>query len=229
MLDLKGYGWMLWDGVQITLAVAVCSMGLALILGLFGAWGKLSQSKAAHGAAHTYTTVIRGVPELILILIVYYGAPTLIQDSLERFGIDIIIDLNPFLAGFITLGFIYGAFATEVFRGAYLAVPRGQIEAAKAIGMNRVLVARRILLPQMWRFALPGLGNVWMVLIKATALISVIQLPELLRNSDIAARAVRMPFTFYFAASLIYLGIAIASMWAQERAEAWAARGVRQA
>jgi His/Glu/Gln/Arg/opine family amino acid ABC transporter permease subunit len=229
MLDLKGYGWMLWDGVQITIAVAIFAMGLALVLGLFGAWGKLCNSKTAHTAAHTYTTVIRGVPELILILIVYYGAPTLIQNSLENFGIDIIIDINPFLAGFITLGFIYGAFATEVFRGAYLAVPKGQIEAAKAIGMSRILIARRILLPQMWRFALPGLGNVWMVLIKATALISVIQLPELLRNSDIAARAVRMPFTFYFAASLIYLVIAIASMWAQARAEAWASRGVRQA
>ncbi len=228
MLDLKGYGWMLWAGVQITVAVAVCAMALALVLGLIGAWGKLAQSKAAHTVANTYTTVIRGVPELILILIVYYGTPTLIQDTLERFDNDIIIDINPFLAGFVTLGFIYGAFATEVFRGAYLAVPRGQIEAAKAIGMSRTLLARRILLPQMWRFALPGLGNVWMVLIKATALISVIQLPELLRNSDIAARAVRMPFTFYFAASLMYLTITAVSMLGQRRAEAWASRGVRR-
>ncbi len=229
MLDLKGYGWMLWDGVQITLAVAACAMALALALGLLGAWGKLSPSKAARKAAGTYTTVIRGVPELILLLIVYYGTPTLIQDFLERFGYDIIIDVNPFLAGFITIGFIYGAFATEVFRGAYLAVPRGQIEAAYAIGMSRTLMARRVLLPQMWRFALPGLGNVWMVLIKATALISVIQLPELLRNADIAARAVRLPFTFYFAASLIYLAITIVSMFVQQRAEAWAGRGVRKA
>ena len=229
MLDLKGYGWMLWDGVQITLAVAACAMALALGLGLLGAWGKLSQSKTAHRAAGTYTTVIRGVPELILLLIVYYGTPTLIQDTLERFGYDIIIDINPFMAGSITIGFIYGAFATEVFRGAFLAVPRGQIEAAKAIGMNRVLVARRVLLPQMWRFALPGLGNVWITLTKATALISVIQLPELLRNADIAARAVRLPFTFYFAASLMYLTITIVSMYLQQRAEAWAGRGIRRA
>ena len=228
MLDLQGYGWMLWDGLLVTLTVAVCAMGLALVLGIAGAWGKMAQSNAARASANTYTTVIRGVPELILILIVYYGTPTLIQDSLENFGIDIILDINPFLAGFITLGFIYGAFATEVFRGAYLAVPRGQIEAAQAIGMNRMLVARRVLLPQMWRFALPGLGNVWIVLIKATALISVIQLPELLRNSDIAARAVRMPFTFYFAASLMYLAITVVSMWLQRRAEAWASRGIRQ-
>ena len=115
-----------------------------------------------------------------------------------------------------------------MFRGAYLAVPRGQLEAAHAIGMNRLLVARWVLLPQMWRFALPGLGNVWIVLIKATSLISVIQLPELLRNADIAARAVRLPFTFYFAASLMYLAITIVSMLGQQRLEAWAGRGIRR-
>ena len=228
MLDLHGYGWMLWDGVQVTLLVGVCAMALALALGLLGSWGKLSHSRLAHGIAGTYTTVIRGVPELILILIVYYGTPTLIQNVAEGYGHDVIIDINPFLAGFITIGFIYGAFATEVFRGAFLAIDRGQIEAARAIGMSPVLTFRRILLPQVWRFALPGLGNVWMVLIKATALISIIQLPELLRNADVAARALRLPFTFYFAASLIYLAITVVSMLAQQRAEAWANRGVRR-
>ena len=220
---------MLWEGVQMTLLVGVCSMTLALFMGLIGAWGKLSRSKLGQGLADTYTTVIRGVPELLLILIVYYGTPTLIQGIMARYGEDIIIDVNPFLAGFVTIGFIYGAFATEVFRGAFLAIDKGQIEAARAFGMNRTLAFRRILLPQVWRFALPGLGNVWMVLIKATALISVIQLPELLRNADIAARAVRLPFTFYFAASLIYLGITIVSMLALQRAEAWANRGIRRA
>jgi len=229
MLDLHGYGWMLWDGVQVTLAVAVTAMALALVCGMIGAWAKLSSNRIVHTTANIYTTVIRGIPELILILIVYYGMPTLIQDSLELYGIDYIIDINPFIAGFMTLGVIYGAFATEVFRGAYHAVDKGQIEAAKAVGMNRMLLAWRILLPQMWRFALPGLGNVWVVMIKATALISVIQLPELLRNSDIAARAVHAPFTFYFAASLYYLAIVTVSMMLQRRAEAWASRGVRQA
>ena len=220
---------MLWDGVQVTLLVGICAMALALVMGLLGAWGKMAHSKAARATADTYTTVIRGVPELILILIVYYGTPTLIQNVLEGMGRDVIIDVNPFLAGFITIGFIYGAFATEVFRGAFQAIDKGQIEAARAYGMSRTLAFRRILLPQVWRFALPGLGNVWMVLIKATALISVIQLPELLRNADIAARAVRLPFTFYFAASLIYLAITIVSMLALQRAEAWANRGIRRA
>ncbi len=229
MIDLKGYGWMLWDGVQVTILVGLSAMTMALLFGLIGAWGKLSKSRAARAAANTYTTVIRGVPELVLILLVYYGTPTLIQNTMEGLGADVIVDINPFLAGFLTLGFIYGAFATEVFRGAFMAIPKGQIEAARACGMDRSLLLRRILLPQVCRFALPGLGNVWMVMVKATALISVIQLPELMRNADIAARAVRLPFTFFLTASLIYLGITVVSMWGQQRAEAWANRGVRRA
>ena len=229
MLDLRGYGWMLWQGLELTILVGLGAMAVALALGLIGAWGKLSRARAGRWAAGTYTTVIRGVPELLLILLVYYGVPTLIQDIAEGAGYDIIVDLNPFVAGVVTIGFIYGAFATEVFRGAFLAVPRGQIEAARAIGMSRALTFRRIVLPQMWRFALPGLGNVWMVLIKATALISVIQLPELMRNAQIAMGATKLPFTFFFVASLFYLGITIVSMVVQRRAEAWANRGVRRA
>lgn len=229
MIDLKGYGWMLWDGLQVTVLVGLCSLGVALLLGLVGAWGKLSRSRVARASAAAYTTVVRGVPELLLILIVYYGTPTLIQNVLETLGRDVIIDINPLIAGVATLGFIYGAFATEVFRGAFQAIPPGQLEAARALGMSRPLMFRRIVLPQVWRYALPGLGNVWMVLIKATALVSVIQLEELMRKADIAARAVKLPFTFFFVASLIYLGITIVSTVAQHRAEAWANRGVRRA
>ena len=224
-LDLHCYGWMLWRGLGLTILVGLGAMGLAVALGLLGAWGKLSRYRAARWLAGTYTTVIRGVPELILILLVYYGVPTLIQDLAASAGRDLRVDLNPFVAGIATIGLIYGAFATEVFRGAFQAVPRGQIEAARAFGMGRVLMLRRVVLPQMWRFALPGLGNVWMVLIKATALISVIQLEELMRSADIAARATRLPFTFFFAASLFYLGITIASMLIQRRIESWSYRG----
>ena len=227
-LDLHGYGWMLWRGLGLTILVGLGAMGLAVALGLLGAWGKLSRFRAARWLAGTYTTVIRGVPELILILLVYYGVPTLIQDLAASAGRDLRVDLNPFVAGIATIGLIYGAFATEVLRGAFQAVPRGQIEAAQAFGMSRALMLRRIVLPQMWRFALPGLGNVWMVLIKATALISVIQLEELMRSADIAARATRLPFTFFFAASLFYLGITIVSMLIQGRIESWSYRGARR-
>jgi len=228
-LDLRGYGWMLWQGLSITVIVGICALGVAIVMGLAGAGLKLSSSKIANSAARTYTTVIRGVPELLLLLIVFYGTPTLIQNMATRFGHEITIDFNPFIAGVCTLGFIYGAFATEVFRGAFLAIPKGQAEAARAIGMSRILTFRRILLPQIWRFALPGLGNLWMVLIKATSLVSVIQLPELMRNSYIAMGYTKLPFTIFFAATLMYLGITIVSILGQQRIEAWANRGVRRA
>ncbi len=226
-MDL-GYGWLLLKGAQLTVLVGLCSMVIAMVLGLLGSWAKITRNRTANILAGVYTTLVRGVPELVLILLVYYGVPTMIQDISASLGKEIILDINPFMAGTATIGFIYGAFATEVFRGAYLAVDQGQLEAARAVGMNKVLTFRRVLLPQMWRFALPGLGNVWMVLIKATALISVIQLPELMRNADIAARATRSPFTWFFAASLIYLGITILSLLAQQRAEVWANKGVRR-
>jgi len=229
VLGLEGYEWLLLKGAKLTVYVGVCSLVIAIILGLIGALCKLSRSRLIRFAASCYTTIIRGIPELVLILLVYYGAPTLIQDILGLFGYDIYISLNPFVAGIATIGFIYGAFTTEVFRGAYMAVPKGQIEAGRACGMNTALTFWRITLPQMMRFALPGLGNVWMVLIKATALISVIQLPELMRNADIAARATHKPFTFFFAASLIYLAITIGSNIVQQWAETRANRGVRRA
>lgn len=229
MFGLGGYETLLLEGAWLTIMVGLMSMALATFFGLVGALAKLSKSWPVRAMAETYTTVLRGVPELVLILLIYYGFPTLIQDLGSAMGLDFIIDFNPFIAGTCTIGVIYGAFTTEVFRGAYMAVPKGQIEAARAAGMNRALTFRRITLPQMWRFALPGLGNVWMVLIKATALISVIQLPELMRNADIASRSTRKPFTAFFLASCIYLAITLASMLAQKRAEAWANRGIRRA
>lgn len=228
MFNLEGYGHLLLEGAKLTLLVGLFSMVIALVLGMVAALCKLSKIRILDFGAGVYTTVIRGVPELVLILLVYYGGPTLIQDVSSFFGYDVYVDLNPFVAGSITIGFIYGAFATEVFRGAFMAVSRGQIEAARACGMGSVMAFRRIQLPQMWRFAIPGLGNIWMVLIKATALISVIQLPELMRNADVAARAIRKPFTCYFVASLLYLLITILSLVLQRWAEKRASRGVRR-
>ncbi|MCP4118986.1 MAG: ABC transporter permease [Desulfobacteraceae bacterium] len=228
MFTLQGYGPLLLKGAKLTIIVAAGAMVIAILLGLVAALCKLSKLKVPAMLAEIYTTVIRGIPELVLILLVYYGAPTLIQDLAAFFGKEVYIEIKPMAAGILTIGFIYGAFATEVFRGAFIAVPKGQIEAARACGMGPVLTFRRILLPQMWRFAIPGLGNVWMVLIKATALVSVIQLPELMRNTDLAARNIHKPFTCYFAASLLYLAITILSMVFQQWAEKRANRGVRR-
>jgi His/Glu/Gln/Arg/opine family amino acid ABC transporter permease subunit len=221
----------LLQGLKVTLLAGVTSMVVAILLGLLGAWAKLSGSKPARLAAEAYTTVIRAIPELVLMLLVYYGMTQLTQDlvrGLSESFKDFRLNLDPFTAGVLTLGFIYGAFTTEVFRGAFLAVQKGQLEAAVACGMGRALMVRRVLLPQMMRYALPGLGNVWMVLIKATALMSVIQLPELVRNAEIAAGATRMPFTFYFAVALLFLCITAVSMLGLQGAERWANRGVRR-
>ena len=229
LLDLEGYWPLLIKGAKLTMVVGAGAMIIAMLLGLTTALCKLSHLKSISFIAGMYTTIIRGIPELVLILLVYYGAPTLVQDTFLLMGKEIFIDINPLIAGTLTIGFIYGAFATEVFRGAFLAVPRGQVEAAMACGMNGLLIFRRVLLPQMWRFALPGLSNVWMVLIKATALISVIQLPELMRNADIAAKNLKKPFTCYFAASLLYLLITVLSLIFQQWAEKRADKGVRRA
>src|SRR5690625_1228384 len=144
---------MLLRGLEMTLLVGLAALFLAILLGLLGAWGKLSTSAAARAIANTYTTVVRGVPHLLLILLVYYGTPTLIQHVSLQWGYPVFIELDPFLAGTLTLGFIYGAFATEVFRGAFQSIPTGQIEAARAVGMSRNLPFRRVILPQVWLFA----------------------------------------------------------------------------
>nr|WP_207140225.1 ABC transporter permease subunit [Rhodovibrio salinarum] len=226
---MQGYGPLLLQGFKLTVLVGVAAMALAILLGIGGAWAKVTPLRTVNWLAGLYTTVVRGVPELVLILLVYYGVPTLIQDAANGLGYDVRVNLDPFISGVLTIGFIYGAFATEVFRGAYLAVPAGQMEAARACGMTQVMAARRILLPQMWRYAIPGLGNVWMVLIKATALISVIELQELMRASQIAAQATRLPFTFYAGAAALYLLLTIVSMVLQQRLETWANRGVQRA
>ncbi len=228
MPDLQGYGWLLLDGMAMTLGVAVASMIGALVVGLAAAMGKLFAPPAGRALIEAYTTVVRGVPELVLLLLIYYGLPTLVKDTLAGFGHDVSLGIDPFAAGIGTLSLIYAAFACEVYRAAYLAVPAGQREAALALGLPPAATFRRVILPQMMRYALPGLGNVWMVLVKATALISIIQLPELMRNADIAARSTRMPFTFFFMACLLYLALTLVSMWGQARLERWASRGISE-
>ena len=229
MLDLKGYGHLLIDGAWMTIVTGLLSLAVAIFLGLIAAAAKISKSRLARVIADAYTTVIRGVPELVLLLLVFFGGSVLLQRLFQLFGDDSYVEVNAFFAGVGTIGFVYGAFATEVFRGAIQAVPPGQLEAARACGMSRWLVVRRILLPQMWRFAIPGLGNVWLVLLKATSLMSVIGLDELTRKAYVAAGATKLYFAFFVMAALVYLLLTIISMLLLQRIERYANRGVRQA
>jgi putative lysine/arginine/ornithine/histidine/octopine transport system permease protein len=226
---LHGYEDQLWVGLQMTLGVAVMSLLVGLVLGLLGAAARLSNSKTARFIADIYTTVVRGVPELILLLIVFYGGTELAQSIAEFYSAEGTVDIDAFTAGVLTLGFVFGAYATEVFRGAILAIHKGQIEAAQAFGMNRWKVFYRIMLPQVWRFALPGIGNLWLVLLKDTALISVIGLDELMRKTYVAAGSTQDPFTFFAFAAVIYLSLTAVSMAVMQTIEKRLTRGVRRA
>jgi len=228
MLDLKGYGHFLIEGTGMTVLVAVVSMVGALVLGLLGAAAKLSPHWAIREIGRAYTTIIRGVPDLVLLLLVFYGGTVMVQWIACWFGRREPIDINAFITGSLVLGFIYGAYATEVFRGAFLAVPKGQLEAAMACGMSRRVRFQRIQLPQVWRFALPGLGNVWLLLLKATAIISVVGLEELARKADMMTRNVKAPFTVYGLTILIFLTLTIISEFFLKTAERRAAAGVRR-
>jgi len=229
MFDYKGYGHFLIEGAQMTIIVAVLAMAITIVMGLIGALGKLSRFRWARILADLYTTIIRGIPELVLLLLIYYGGTVLLQHLSTLFGRERPIDINAFVAGVLVIGFIYGAYATETFRGAFQAVPKGQIEAAMACGMNRRQIFWRIRLPQVWRFAIPGLGNVWLVLLKTTALMSVVNLDELTRKAAISAGYTKEPFTFFVVAAALYLCLTIVSNFGLEMLERRANRGVRRA
>lgn len=230
MEQISAYSGLLLDGAKVTVMVSVLAMLLAMIIGMAVAMAKLSDSRGLRWLAEGYTGFIRGVPELVLLLLIFYGVPTLIQSIVEKLGDpDFRLAVEPFSFGIVTIGVIYGGYATEVFRGAMQTVPRGQLEAGLAIGMTRAQVFFRILVPQLWRFAIPGLGNVWLVLQKATALMALINVEELMRQTQVAAGATKEPFTFYLVASFIYLLITSVSMLGLRYAERRANRGIRRA
>ncbi|MGM0521463.1 MAG: ABC transporter permease [Pseudomonadota bacterium] len=217
MLDLHGYGPRLLEGAGVTITLALLALALAIVLGLITASAKMSRSWLAHRIATFYTTVIRGVPDLVLMMLLFFGGQigvNVITDFLYyEFDIDIFININAFVAGVVTIGLIFGAYMGETFRGAFMAVDQGQIEAGKAYGMSDALVFRRIRFPQMMRHALPGLSNNWMVLLKTTALVSVIGLSDMVRVAAEASKATREPFVFMMTVAVIYLLIASVSEW----------------
>lgn len=216
---LHGYAASLAEGALLTLALAFGSLVLALALGLAGAMAKLSRSGPARALAQAYTTLVRAVPDLVLMLLVFYGGQMAVNRLGEALGWDF-IDIDPFIAGVATLGFIFGAYVTEVLRGAFLAVPAGQREAALAFGFGPAQVLWRITGPQMLRHALPGLSNCWLVLVKGTAVVSVIGLADLMNRATQAAGTTREPFLFYMTVGAVYLGFTSLS----ELFFAWASR-----
>lgn len=225
---LSGYGPLLLSGTWMTIQLALLSLLLSVIIGLIGASSKLSNIKALRYIATAYTTLIRSVPDLLIMLLLFYSLQLGLNQITEALQMDQ-IDINPFVAGVITLAFIYGAYFTETFRGAFQSVPTGQIEAAMAYGMTPWQVFRRVLFPQMMRFALPGIGNNWQVLIKATALVSIIGLTDIVKITQDAGRSTMQLFFFSIVAAAIYLAITTVSnlilMWLERRYSAGVRKG----
>ena len=198
------------------------------MLGLLGALAKTSPYKPLQWLGGFYSTLVRGVPELLWVLLIYFGTVSLMSKLGDLLNIPG-LELSAFSAGVIALGLCFGAYATEVFRGAILAIPKGHREAGLALGLSKARIFSRLILPQMWRIALPGLGNLFMILMKDTALVSVIGLEEIMRHSQVAVTVTKQPFTFYMVAAIIYLGLTILAMIGMHFLEKRAARGFARA
>ena len=232
--DLLRWGDLGWSdelifGTLLTLQISFCGYLIGLAFGLLGAWGKLSGNKTTFWIAESYTTLIRAVPELLLILLLYYVGTDLIHRLFMVIGMGEEVQVNGFAAAVAVLGFVQGAYSTEVLRGAILSVPKGQLEAAKAYGMPPVLRFRRILFPLMIRYALPGLNNLWVNILKDSSLISVVGLSELVFQSKTAASSTKHYFFFYSAAGVIFLVLTNLSNTGIGFLERRVNRGVRRA
>jgi len=190
--------------MALTVQVALLSLVIACALGMLTAAAKLSDSSVARIAGGVYTTLIRGIPDLVLMTLLFFGGQIAINNLTDALGLGY-VDVSPFAAGVVTIGFIFGAYMGETFRGAILAVPRGEIEAGAAFGMTPARVFFRITLPAMVRHALPGFGNNWLVLMKTTALVSVIGLHDMVFKAGQAGGATRQPFSFYLLVALLFL------------------------
>ncbi|WP_027857947.1 ABC transporter permease [Marinobacterium jannaschii] len=228
MIELQGFGDQLLAGTLVTIELALASLLVGLVLGIAGASAKLSDNRIARSIANAYTTCIRGIPELLTVLIIYFGATTVLMAVASQFGYDEYIEISPFAAGVTALGLTFGAYATEVFRGAIQAIPGGQREAGQALGMGRMQIFLRLIMPQMWRLALPGLGNLFLVLLKDTALVSVIGLEDIMRKANVAVGFTKEPFLFYLLAAFIYLSLTIVTMVLVHYLEKRANRGLER-
>jgi polar amino acid transport system permease protein len=220
----QGWGGLLLKGAGITIALAVVTVPFGFGAGLALAVLKLSSNKAVRAFCNAYTTFFRGIPDLLSLFIVYFGLQALIDRVAAALG-GSHIELDAFVAGVIALSVVMAAYSSEVWVAALKSVPRGQHEAAKALGLNPRQTFRLVLMPQLMRIALPGLGNIWMVLLKDTSLISTLAVQDLLRAATEASRNTTRPILFYSAAAAVYLIFSIASGLVQGKLEQRTNRG----
>lgn len=225
----EGWGQPMLMAAGMTIAVALAGFSVGLAFGTLGALAKLRGGRVVRATADAYTTIIRGIPDLLVIYLFYFGSSAVLTPIGRMFGATGFLSLPGFLAGALAIGVVSGAYQTEVLRGAYLVIRQGEIDAATAAGMPSFVKFRRIIAPLTLRFAVPGIGNVWQQVLKETALISVTGLVEIMRQAQIAAGSTRQPFVFYMAAAVLYLIISAVSSWSFGVAEMRLTRGLRRA
>jgi polar amino acid transport system permease protein len=230
ILSLLGFGPDGWGdeilaGVGVTIALALATLPVGLTIGFFVAMGKQSQEPTIRLAANIYTTIFRGLPELLTLFIVFYGAQIGIQAVYAAItGSETVIQVNAFVSGMIALGVVFSSYASEVFLSAFKAIPKGQYEGGWSVGLSGWHTMRHIILPQLIKIALPGLANLWLILLKDTALVSAVGLSDILRQTGIAARVTKEAFLFFGTACMIYLVLAIISSYFINRISDWAAK-----
>ena len=224
----SGWGPALLYGAVTTLLVSIAGLAIGAALGSLVAWAKLSGARVAGAIGEGYAALFRGLPELLVIYFVYFGSSALLTAAGHLLGAEGFVGVPAFAAGALAVGVISGSYQAEVFRGAFLAIAKGELEAARAVGMGRWLMFRRIIAPQVLRYAIPGLGNLWQVALKDSSLISVTGLAELMRASQLASNATHKPFTYYVAGGALYLVLTAFSDRVFEFAEARATRGMRR-
>jgi len=207
MASMQGFQGQFLHGLQITVLVAAISGGLGMAVGLLGAAAKLSGSRILRLIAEAYTTVVRGVPELLVILLIYFGGTAAVSALIGSY-----VEISALWAGIFSLTVVFGAYATEIFRGAIQSIPHGQTEAALSIGLAPWQTWFLVILPQMARIALPALCNLWISLLKDTSLVSVVGLSDIMRVAFVGAGSMREPLTFYLAASVLYLALTSVSL-----------------
>jgi polar amino acid transport system permease protein len=220
-----GWGDEIAFGVKITVTLALATVPIGLLLGFLIALAAQSEDRLLRTAVGIYTTIFRGLPELLTLFIVYYGLQLLIQAVFGWLGLEQRIEINAFLAGMIALAVVFSSYSSEVLLSAFRAIPKGQYEAGDALGLRRSRTMLLVVLPQLIRIALPGLGNLWMILLKDTSYVSIIGLSDIVRQTSIAARVSKEAFFFYFLACLLYLVLAVLSSVGLSFIERWSRRG----
>jgi len=220
-----GWGDELFYATLMTLAVSITAMLIGFLFALIFTPLKLSKHKSLNLIGNLYTTVIRGVPELLVIYLFFFGGSGAIMFVASMFGYNDYIEINAFMTGAFAIGIISGAYSTEVFRGAIQSIDKGQFEASKVLGIKKHIQFYKVILPQMLRLAIPNLSNVWQITLKDTSLISVTGLVEIMRQSYIAAGSTRDPLFFYSFAAVLYLLLTYFSMKLLNRLEIKYSRG----